>query len=109
VFSRALELKVEEFKNAATQMDVDIKAALLYDLGFQRETQLKVKKSNQELELKLKALEEQFTLVETSNEELTLIKTEQTQSLIELERQNIDLERQNEGFKVQVESLRKDM
>lgn len=29
VFSRALELKVEEFKTAASQMGVDIKAALL--------------------------------------------------------------------------------
>jgi len=46
VFSRALELKVEEFRLASVQMDVDIKAALLYDLGFQRESQIKVKKSN---------------------------------------------------------------
>lgn len=72
---RALELKAEEFQKASNAMGVDIKASLLYDVGFQRETTIRVKKDLRETENKCRALFEQLDSVEAKNEELSMIKS----------------------------------
>lgn len=56
VYVRALELKAEEFERAASAMGIDIKASLLYDVGFQRENTMKCKRELRDSENRGKAL-----------------------------------------------------
>mmetsp|Transcript_99127 Transcript_99127/g.213937 ORF Transcript_99127/g.213937 Transcript_99127/m.213937 type:complete len:261 (-) Transcript_99127:428-1210(-) len=60
------------------------------------------------METRIKSLQSQIALVETQNEELALIKLEQSKQLIELEKINIDLERQNDSQKIKLDSLLKE-
>jgi len=47
--------------------------------------------------------------VEKTNEELSVIRSEQAKNLFELERTNIELYKQNEEYRIQVEALSKNL
>jgi len=100
-----LELKVSEFKNVAESMDTDIKGALLYDLGYQREMQLKNAKQLKETIYQLKTIEQQFELKKKELEELKFVKNEHTKSLIEYEKSLVDIEDENSNLKKEIEQL----
>lgn len=89
-------------------MDTDIKGALLYDLGYQREMQLKNAKQLKENEYKLKTIEQQYELKKKELEEVKFVKNEHTKSLIEYEKSLVDIENENSNLKMQIEKLKFD-
>lgn len=76
-----MELKADEFVKISGVTGLDIKAALLYDVGYQRETMIKTKRELKELEHKNKAFEIQLQNSDRQIEDLQMNNSKLKQDL----------------------------